>query len=174
MKKIICNVLAYLFLVNPLMAATKGPATANGILDINLKPLTVEQVKEKFAKSGLNETELAEVNNYIDYAIENKVDPAQANTQLTAMLSGVSYTGASFDGEVILYTTLVIVLLAVLIADGGGSSSSSTWTCFADSGSYSAVGTGSSKSRAQDSALSTCAAYSFSWETCYSYQSDCY
>jgi hypothetical protein len=194
MKKIICNVLAYLFLVNPLMAASEaGKASMRGTLDSNSLPMTtIEAAKLQVAQAGLNETELAEVNNYIDFAVENKIDPATAKVELTAMLNNISYTGASLDGEGFFYGTIVILVVVALIVvladdDDDDDSKPSTptptnptpvpvyiWTCFADSTSYSAWGTGTTIGFAQNNALSACAANSFSWEICYTYASDCY
>jgi len=179
MKKLICNVLAYLFLINPLMASTSSKVSTQGILDKDLVPMSLEQVKQKVADAGLTEVEQAEINNYIDFAVENKIDPAQANQELTAMMKNISFTGASFDSEAVLYTVLIVAIVAVVIAaaangGSGGGGSSSYWTCYADSPSYSAVGTGSTIAIAQDVALSYCAANSYYWETCYSDSYECY
>ena len=180
MKKLICNVLAYLFLVNPLMASTTPVKLgAPGILDINSKPLTIEQLKQKFSEAGLTATEQAEVSSYLDFAIANKIAPEQAKLELTAMLNNVSFTGASLDGDTvgtIALVALAVVLLVWLYSDDGSSSggSSYSWTCFADSPSWSSVGYGSTLSSAQTSALNNCTANSYYYETCYSYASECY
>lgn len=184
MKTIICNVLAYAFLINPALASAAPAAEAQsvskveGILDASGVPMTIEAMKENLSKSGLTQAEQEEVTNYLEFAIENQIDPSQAHAQLDSMLGNISYTGASFDGDVLLYTGLALVLVAVLIGASGSStssgSSSFTWTCFADSASASAVGYGSTISRAQDAALANCAASSFYYDTCYSYASDCY
>lgn len=176
MKKLICNVLAYLFLINPVMASTGEAVSTTGVLNQDSMPMSTTELKQKFLAEGLTAEEASEISNYIDFAVANKIDPTQANKELTAMMNNISYTGASFDGDVFLYTGLVLLLVGVIIAAGGSSSSSSSsyWTCYADSASYSAVGTGSSKSIAMDNALSYCAANSYYWETCYSYPSDCH
>lgn len=180
MKKLICNVLAYLFFINPLMAATtplqSQSLAVGGNLDENSQPLSIVQVKEKIAQSGLNKTELAEVNSYIDFAIENKIDPQQAKTELAAILKNVNHTGASLDSDVLagLGIGLIVVGLIALLVSGDSSGSSSYWTCYADSGSYSAIGTGSTKYSAQNNALAKCASNSYYWETCVSYLDECY